>query len=175
VTAAADTSASPPPPVLHGPGRRFRASWRLFLLPIAWAAPTVGAVAGTGLVWLTTLWSGYFAPWRALAFAFGSIFALSALWTVLVLVFYVSLCPLVVSVDGLKGFTFWGIPILLRWDEVDRAERKVVLGCPFLRVTSDRGRQPLWMALPLADPRGFAEAVRGYDGPDSPLLGVSAA
>lgn len=162
-----DAAASPPAPVLRGPGRAFRASLRLFLQPVAWLAPLAGALLAAALVALSSLAAGIRLTAPELFGLLAAVWLLSALGMTMTLLLYAAFCPVRVGVDGLTGFSFWGLPLQLRWEEVASARVRRLLGSPFLEVASGRRGRSLWAALPLADPAGFAAAVAEHGGPEN--------
>jgi len=164
-----DAAASPPAPVLRGPGRAFRASLRLFLQPVAWLAPPAGALLAAALVALSSPAAGVRLTAPELFGLAAVVWLLSALGVAMTLLLYTAFCPVRVGVDGLTGFSFWGLPLSLPWGEVTEASRRRLFGFPYLIVASGRRGRALWIALPLADMAAFEAALAEHGGPDNPV------
>ncbi len=165
---------SPPPapapaPMLRGPGRAFRTSLRLFALPAAWGPPLLGGVLGGVLLWLFCLAFGARMPSGLFVGFAAGLWLLCALGMAATFLLYIALCPVRVGVDGIAGFTFWCLPLALRWEEVAESRRCRLFGFPFLIVASGRRGRSLWIALPVADTAAFVAALAEHGGPDNPV------
>jgi hypothetical protein len=79
-----------------------------------------------------------------IAFLTGTIFSFLFTWMIL---------PLFVAriTDAqIKGFNFWGIPIVIRWEDVTSMKPVNMAGLRFLRISSSRHFFKLWVAMQIS-------------------------
>jgi hypothetical protein len=75
-----------------------------------------------------------------------------------------------VTREGIKGFDFFCVYHLARWESVQEARPINLLGLRCLRVFSTDASRPLWVPLFLSGMSGFRETVSRHAEPNNPLL-----
>lgn len=73
---------------------------------------------------------------------------------------------------GLQGFTFWGMPSRIRWEEITALRSSRLLGLPWLIVRSNKSRSAMWLPLFYANQRGFFAAISEFAPPSCLLRGL---
>jgi hypothetical protein len=75
----------------------------------------------------------------------------------------------VVGPQGIACEGTWGGPLVVPWDEVTGTDLTYVFGLSDLLVSARGAKRPVWVPLQVADPEGFAAAVREFAGDDHPI------
>jgi len=77
--------------------------------------------------------------------------------------------PVILSKNGIQGYSFWGLPRFIRWQDIKEARGFKLLHLKFLRLYSMRDQKVTWIALFQANPQGFLLQIQTLAPLDSPL------
>ena len=78
----------------------------------------------------------------------------------------------VISPDGIRGHSFWGIRRSIRWRDIGRAKTFWLLNLRFLRLYSTRDGQVTWIALYPARKEDFYRAIQRFAPADHLILNI---
>lgn len=78
--------------------------------------------------------------------------------------------PVILSKNGIQGYSFWGLPRFIRWQDIKAARGFRLLHLRFLRLHSVRDQKVTWIALFQANPQGFLLQIQTLAPTDSPIL-----
>lgn len=78
--------------------------------------------------------------------------------------------PVILSKSGIQGYSFWGLPRFVRWQDIKEARGFSLLNLRFLRLYSVRDQKVTWIGLFQANPRDFLLQIQIFAPTDSPIL-----
>ncbi len=84
-------------------------------------------------------------------------------------IWYAFRYPTQLSAERVFGYSFWGRPRSLRWQEMAEVKPFRFFTIRFLRLYPCNGTAPTWIVMTLADRAGFETEVYRLAPPDSPI------
>ena len=79
------------------------------------------------------------------------------------------IAPVKVDADRLRGTGFWGKSAQVGWQDISSVKRINYFTLPYIKISTHRKKNIIWLPLFLADPQGLRDAVANFTSPDHPL------
>jgi hypothetical protein len=140
---------------------------------MAWFPTFVAACLGTAIVAdIPILFMEYFVISQpAIDWSFLAKLNLGAIVVnLLVSVALPAVFTILVTRDGIRGHTFWGVARFIPWNEIKIATPINFIVVPYVRIHSKRGGKPIWLPLFLTDRAGLSKAIRRFASAENPLF-----
>ena len=129
----------------------------------------IGFILGFLVVPMFGVHQDWLMLWRTVKAA---LFPILLLWVISTLLLYVLITstPVGFSTDGIYAYSSFGFRQNIRWAEISKVRKRVVLNLKVLLIYSNVERKVTKLPLYQAHKKEFLEEIRKFAPPDSPIL-----